>query len=95
MTKYALRWADENFVEYTPYLCSYLPSLEEKMEVLGKMRDEAAILVTDYRGFRGCEAEHCICFVNLDDLYGDHILVEILTRAVSRFLDKYIFLWFL
>ena len=85
MTRSALRWADEYFVEYAPYLCGYLPSLEEKMEVLGKMRDEAAILVTDYRGFRGCEAEHCVCFVNQDELYGDHILVEILTRAISRF----------
>ena len=84
MVRFALRWMDEDFVEYTAYLRGHYPELEEKLRVFKKLHEEASILVTDYRGFRGCEAEHCVCFINQKDLYGDHILIEILTRAISR-----------
>lgn len=84
MVRFALRWMDERFVEYTAYLRGHYPELEEKIRVFKNLREEAPVLVTDYRGFRGCQAEHCVCFVNQKDLYGDHILVEVLTRAISQ-----------
>ena len=31
-----------------------------------------------------CEAEHCITFVNLEEKFSKHVLVEILTRAVTK-----------
>lgn len=85
MVRFALRWMEEGFEEYTAYLRGHYPELNEKDRVFKRLREEAPVLVTDYRGFRGCQTEHCVCFVNQKDLYGDHILVEILTRAISRF----------
>ena len=35
-----------------------------------------------HKGFRGCEAESIVTFVNQEDKFNNHILVEILTRAV-------------
>ena len=68
---------------YTPYLLGPLPGIQQKSEIIKASNSNNFILVTDYRSFRGCEAEKCIMFIDLNELIGPNIFVEILTRAVA------------
>ena len=68
---------------YIPYLLGPLPESQQKSEIIKASNSNNFILVTDYRSFRGCEAEKCIMFIDLNELIGPNIFVEILTRAVA------------
>ena len=68
---------------YIPYLLGPLPESQQKSEIIKASNSTNFILVTDYRGFRGCEAEKCIMLIDLNELIGPNIFVEILTRAVA------------
>ena len=41
-------------------------------------------LITDYRSVRGCEVEHCVLFMNPNQDYENHTLIEIITRSISK-----------
>ena len=71
------------FVYYTPSLDTRLPDDEEKDNVWSTIQTSSSVLVTDHKGMRGCEAKSVVAFVNQDDEYKNHVLVEILTRAVA------------
>ena len=68
---------------YIPYLLGPLPESQQKSEIIKASNSTNFILVTDYRSFRGCEAEKCIMLMDLNELIGPNIFVEILTRAVA------------
>ena len=68
---------------YTPYLLGPLPESQQKSEIIKASNSTNFILVTDYRSFRGCEAEKCIMLIDLNELIGPNIFVEILTRGVA------------
>ena len=68
---------------YIPYLLGPLPESQQKSEIIKASNSTNFILVTDYRSFRGCEAEKCIMLIDLNELIGPNIFVEILTRAVA------------
>ena len=68
---------------YTPYLLGPLPEIQQKSEIIKASNSTNFILVTDYRSFRGCEAEKCIMLIDLNEQIGPNIFVEILTRAVA------------
>ena len=68
---------------YIPYLLGPLPESQQKSEIIKASNLTNFILVTDYRSFRGCEAEKCIMVIDLNELIGPNIFVEILTRAVA------------
>ena len=74
---------DEPYNVYTPYLSGPLPESQLKSKIIKASNSTNFILVTDYRSFRGCEAEKCIMFIDLDEQIGPNIFVEILTRAVA------------
>jgi len=88
LTKYSLErlqpeWDDDDiYLSFTPCLDGRLPDDEEKEIVWEKSQTSSSVLVTDHKGFRGCEAERIVAFVNQDDEHNNHVLVEILTRAV-------------
>ena len=67
---------------YTPCLEVRLPNDEEKELIWSNSQTASSVLVSDHKGFRGCEAESIVTFVNQEDKFNNHILVEILTRAV-------------
>ena len=68
---------------YIPYLLGPLPESQQKSTIIKASNSTNFILVTDYRSFRGCEAEKCIMFIDLNEQIGPNIFVEILTRAVA------------
>ena len=68
---------------YIPYLLGPLPESQQKSEIIKASNLTNFILVTDYRSFRGCEAEKCIMVIDLNELIGPNIFVEILTRGVA------------
>jgi len=87
LTKYSLQILcnelnDISYTYYTPYLDSRLPGDSEKERIWQESQVNSSIFVTDHKGFRGCEAESVVTFVNQDDKYNNHVLVEILSRAV-------------
>ena len=77
---------DDEFCEYIPLLMENgIPSKQEKKNIWEKCISLSnSILVTDFQGFRGCETEICVTFIDPDELYLRHILVEVLARAVSN-----------
>ena len=83
-TKFALDFLSVPSTVYAPYLLNECPSKLEKREVINKMKDPKRVLVTDYRGFRGCETDHCVTFVSRHEKYARHVLVEVLSRAVAK-----------
>jgi len=85
LAKYALdELPDTNYEVYTPYLSQRISDKNEKEKICKKLREESCVLITDYRSFRGCETDHCITFVKQTDQYAKHVLVEVLSRAISK-----------
>ena len=68
---------------YTPYLDGKLPKSDEKSNIISDSNCSGSILLSDYRSFRGCEAEKCIMLIDLNKDIGANIYVEILTRSVA------------
>ena len=84
MVKKALGTLGKEYVEYADYLRGSLPDRQRKLDILQKLSEDSFILVTDYRSFRGCETDHCVTFVRPEESYTDHVLIEILTRAITK-----------
>eukprot|EP00111_Clytia_hemisphaerica_P010221 TCONS_00029870-protein len=84
MVKKALRTLGRDYVDYADYLKGLLPDRKRKLDVMQKLSEDSFILVTDYRSFRGCETDHCVTFVRPEESYTDHVLIEILTRAITK-----------
>ena len=68
---------------YTPYLDGKPPNSDEKSNIISDSNCSGSILLSDYRSFRGCEAEKCIMLIDLNKDIGANIYVEILTRSVA------------
>ena len=68
---------------YIPYLLGPLPSSEDKSKIVHASNYTDFVLITDYRSFRGCEAEKCVMVFDLNEDIGANIYVEILTRCVA------------
>ncbi|XP_066929498.1 uncharacterized protein [Clytia hemisphaerica] len=64
---------------FAPSLTGKYPTKAEKLEAL----KTGKVLLTCYRGFRGCEIEHCILFVNPQDNVPKNLYIEMLTRAIN------------
>ena len=77
---------DDEYCEYIPLLLNNgIPSKQEKKSIWERCNSiPHSILVTDFQGFRGCETEICVTFIDPDDSYLRHILVEIIARAVTN-----------
>ena len=77
---------DDEYCEYIPFLLNNgIPSKQEKKSIWERCNSMPhSILVTDFQGFRGCETEICVTFIDPDDSYIRHILVEIIARAVTN-----------
>ena len=77
---------DNEYCEYIPLLMNKgVPSKQEKKNIWERCNSSSnLILVTDFQGFRGCETEVCVTFINPDESYIRHILVEVLARAVTN-----------
>ena len=74
---------------YIPYLLGPLPSKQQKSQIVEASNSTDFILVSDYRSFRGCEAEKCIMLIDLNSEIGPNLYVEILTRSVA-YLDIFV-----
>ena len=71
-----------DYIEYIPFLLNNrIPSKDEKKAVWEKCNSRLH-LVTDFQAFRGCETEVCVMFINPDESFIRHILLEVLARAV-------------
>ena len=68
---------------YIPYLLGPLPSSQDKLEIVQALIDTDFVLISDYRSFRGCEAEKCVMLIDLNEDIGANIYVEILTRGLG------------
>ena len=77
---------DDEFCEYIPLLLNNgIPLKEEKKRIWERCsHPDHLILVTDFQGFRGCETEVCVTFIDPDESYLRHIVVEVLARAVTN-----------
>ena len=77
---------DNEYCQYIPLLMGKgVPSIEEKKSIWEECNSSSnSILVTDFQGFRGCETEICVTFIDPDESYLRHILVEVLARAVTN-----------
>ena len=78
---------DWEYCSYIPFMMENgIPTKEKKRTVLEACNNSRShsVLVTDFQGFRGCEAEVCITFVHPDESYLRHIIVEVLARAVTN-----------
>ena len=77
---------NDEFCKYIPLLLNKgIPSKEEKKSIWERCNSEShSILVTDFQGFRGCETEVCVTFIDPDESYLRHIVVEVLARAVTN-----------
>ncbi|XP_065643572.1 uncharacterized protein LOC136075149 [Hydra vulgaris] len=71
-------------ITYTPYLCKYTPSIEEKGKVIQETNIKSHILVTDYKGFSGAESESVIIFVDPNDIYLRHAVINAMARSNSH-----------
>ena len=67
---------------FAPSLTENYPNREEKKRALKTEK----VLLTCYRGFRGCEMDHCILFANPNDNVPKNLYIEMLTRAIN-FMD--------
>ena len=91
LVKYALELCQYPSITYAPYLLGRLPNSEEKREVVKRLNNEVGShLITDYRSFRGCETSNCFSFVDLNEKFASHVLIEVITRATSK-LDLVVF----
>ena len=81
-------FGDEEYCKYIPFLMNRgVPSIQDKKKVWERccsQTNSCDTLVTDFQGFRGCETEICILFIDPDELYSGHIMVEVLARAVTN-----------
>ena len=73
----------KKYFVYTPYLLGPLPSSKQKSEIIEASNGSEFVLITDYRSYRGCEAEKCIMLIELNTTIGANLYVEILTRSVA------------
>eukprot|EP00111_Clytia_hemisphaerica_P015741 TCONS_00046488-protein len=64
---------------FAPSLTGKYPTKAEKLEAL----KTGKVLLTCYRGFRGCEMDHCILFVKPQDKVPKNLYIEMLTRAIN------------
>jgi len=88
---YALEICEHPFFTYAPFLLGQLPSSREKMLVIEKLYKKTGNqLITDYRSCRGCEFEHCVFFINPNEQFVNHTLVEMMTRSISK-LDIFVY----
>jgi len=88
---YALKICEHPFLTYAPFLLGQLPSSEEKLCVIEKLnKNNSSHLVTDYRSCRGCEFEHCVFFINPNEEFINHALIEMMTRSISK-LDIFVY----
>jgi len=74
---------------YAPYLLGHLPDSEEKRSILDGWRNVGSHLITDYRSIRGWESSSCVSFVDPNEKYANHVLIEVITRATSK-LDLFV-----
>jgi len=78
---------------FIPHLEEKIPTYEDKRSIWDEVENSLRLLITDYRGFRGCEAENCITFIDQDEKYARHVLVEVFARAVEL-LSIFVFLFY-
>ncbi|XP_065643248.1 uncharacterized protein LOC136074994 isoform X2 [Hydra vulgaris] len=73
-------------ITYTPYLRKYTPSIDNKKAVMEKteINPHTYILVTDYKGFSGAESESVIIFVDPNDIYLRHTVINAMARSNSH-----------
>ncbi|XP_066913790.1 uncharacterized protein [Clytia hemisphaerica] len=64
---------------FAPSLTGKYPTKAEKLEAL----KTGKVLLTCYRGFRGCEMDHCILFASPEDNVPKNLYIEMLTRAIN------------
>uniref|UniRef100_A0A7M5XMV2 Uncharacterized protein n=1 Tax=Clytia hemisphaerica TaxID=252671 RepID=A0A7M5XMV2_9CNID len=64
---------------FAPSLTGKYPTKAEKWEAL----KTGKVLLTCYRGFRGCEMDHCILFASPKDNVPKNLYIEMLTRAIN------------
>ena len=81
-----LDFNDDEYCQYIPFLMENgIPPKQEKKSIWERCNSKShSVLVTDFQGFRGCETEICVTFIDPDESYIRHILVEVLARAVTN-----------
>ena len=83
MAKEALGVCKRRFLEYVPHLRRTIPLSVQKQDLLNKMSsDSDIILISEYRAFRGCEASHCIIFIDFENPVPGNIMAEMLSRTM-------------
>ncbi|XP_047146110.2 uncharacterized protein LOC100201479 isoform X2 [Hydra vulgaris] len=81
---YAIDIGKYKAVTYSPHLQKYTPKITEKIEITKKLTSEFDILVTDCKGFSGCESETVVVLVRPDEIYLRHVLVDAIARSNSH-----------
>ena len=82
-SKAALDILEKPFTEYVPYLRRTFPTSTQKDNVLSELSSSTGtIVVSEYRGFRGCEASHCIIYVDTENPIPGGIMAEMLSRTM-------------
>ncbi|XP_065642509.1 uncharacterized protein LOC136074136 [Hydra vulgaris] len=71
-------------VTYSPHLQQISPSLETKIAVKKKLTNDMNILVTDCKDFSGEESASVILFVNPEEVFLRHLLVDAISRSNSN-----------
>ena len=56
----------------------------DKLQALNLFKEDKAILLTDYRGYRGLEIDQCILIIDPNEEIGNCIYMEMLTRAINQ-----------
>ncbi|XP_065641662.1 uncharacterized protein LOC124809590 isoform X1 [Hydra vulgaris] len=69
---------------YTPHLRKCTPSIEDKKKVKQSTNIKSHILVTDHKGFSGAESESVIIFVDPNDIYLRHTVINAMARSNSH-----------
>ena len=83
LAREALGVCKQQSLEYVPHLRRTIPSSVQKQDILNKMSsDSDIILISEYRAFRGCEASHCIIFIDLENPIPGNIMAEMLSRTM-------------
>lgn len=81
---YALTLKSIDHVTFIPELNGRYPTSVEKEEVVRKLHErKSTVLVTDNRGFRGCEIQCLVSFVDPCNHFTRHELGEVLARATT------------
>ena len=82
-TKAALDLWKKPFAEYVPYLRRTVPASSQKNYILNELSSNTdTIVVSEYRGFRGCEASHSIIFLDFENPIPGGIMAEMLSRTL-------------